>query len=709
MQIDITNSNTKPFNVLSLHYNYTDDEKLNIPGYQQYKPETPFHKILIQTIIDYNKNSTLQLELKGLINRINLKTINTLKIITNLNSLNEKRESFADFIMNYHIDEIVEIQILKSLDYTLSKLYQTNILFREKLRSYQPIDINMLKGFNKIYYKNLNDLKSNYKPLNTYDNTIYNNILETLEIYVRNLSDIEPLLHDISKLIVVSNNLGSNKTNIITNRGSSIEEFIKINLIDIIKQKKFNLSETLENKTKDILLEWFVEGTISKEYKKIGSKIEPLDYDISIVKQEIIKKSKQDDFRNRLYKLYKQGKLNLVSRGMYIKRLEDIHRFYKKYNYEYKYIVPKVVLTQIKPMDKDYFDRIEKSVLELCFNSIFNQLHVIKVLNKVNKESVSKFFNRLKYEINSIDDKSLELFYKVRYVFKEELTYIYKDMFNINLFNHVKELVTTNFKNIKLEKSIEYYKKHSLEFYLRLKQTGNYKIVDNSNSFLLYEEDKENSYCRILEHFRKINRKMDIKSRNYRSLLDLNYLFNKNEMFKNWVLVQSSKMIQIYNSTFELFGGDIKQSHSFITSHIYDDKEGNIKNMSRNIHSIFVPVDIYDLDVKIQVEEKMKKVFYTLLWRLICIKFAILMTCLDEKIVSTFKNQSEYCEYIVKLFGKIHAEVEGKEYNVSTAKLIIKDKIKRILREVEDGKIDSYINSVISKDKKENINLFLNL
>ena len=388
---------------------------------------------------------------------------------------------------------------------------------------------------------------------------------------------------------------------------------------------------------------------------------------------------------------------------MYIKRLEDIHNFYINYNYEY--IAPKVVLTQIKPMEKDYFDRLEKPVLESCFNRIFNQLHVIKVSNKVNKESVSKFFDRLKYEINSLDDKALELFDKVRYVFKEELTYLYKDTFIINLFNHVKELVTTSFKNIK---STEYYKKHSLEFYLRLKQTGNYKIVDNSNSFLLYDEDRENSYGRILEHFRKINRKMDIKSRNYRSLLDLNHLFNKNEMFKKWVLVQSSKMIQIYNSTFELFGGDTEYSHYFITRHIYDDKEGNIKNMSRNIHSIFIPVDImYDLDVKIEVKEKMK--FYTLLWKIICIKFAILMTCLDEKLVSTFKNQSEYCEYIVKLFEKINAEVKGKDYDVSNSKLIIKDNIKRILQGVEERKIDRYINSVISKDKKENINLFLNL
>jgi hypothetical protein len=239
-------------------------------------------------------------------------------------------------------------------------------------------------------------------------------------------------------------------------------------------------------------------------------------------------------------------------------------------------------------------------------------------------------------------------------------------------------------------------------------QTSKYTLVDNTNFYMLLDDDNVNVYTRVITHFREIKTSRKMK---YRKLLDFNYLYNKNDRFKKWIDNQSVNMIHIFNSTIDLFSSSGKETYEFISRRLYDNNIGLLEDMSYNIHSIYVPKDLYNLSPHINTKNDEKK-FYTLLWKLLCIRFALLMISIESR--NNVLSIDDRTNNVIDVFEKLHVSSMNKTRDRSVDYYIpfIQQNISSLVRS-SGGKLDRYIREVIyGKDRKlnnVNVDLLLNV
>ena len=336
---------------------------------------------------------------------------------------------------------------------------------------------------------------------------------------------------------------------------------------------------------------------------------------------------------------------------------------------------------------------------------MFNVLYKNRFKKGIKSENIKDFFDRIKYDIRSLEDERLSLYDKLWYVFKEELKNTYKDFFSLNIFEYVKQLVNVDVKN--KGKSV-YDTKFSEEFHLRLMQTSKYTLVDNTDFYMLLDDNNVNVYTRVITHFREIKTSRKMK---YKKLLDFNYLYNKNDRFKKWIDNQSVNMIHIFNSTIDLFSSSGKETYEFISRRLYDNNIGLLEDMSYNIHSIYVPKDLYNLSPHINTKNDEKK-FYTLLWKLLCIRFALLMISIESR--NNVLSIDDRTNNLIDVFEKLHVSSmnktrdRGVDYYIPFIQQNISSLVPSSVRQVE-----RYITEVIyGKDRKANnvnVDLLLNV
>ena len=694
MQIDITKSNFKPFNILSLNYIYSNEEKRNL----ERKPSTPLHHLLMKTIKDYPEGGNT-----------NTETIIKMNEFDSLNAYNEsKRDSSANLIFKNHIDNVINKNLLpQSLSYVLKQLYSTDIIFKEKFiintRIYKPST-----GLDYLYYYKLNEYRSqlvniNYKTQE--ELKTYNNVYNFLRKSILKISDLSLLLNDIPKLIDMSNefrsdiDIGLTLENI--KKYNNIESFVKDSIVQILKEPSMlkNLKTIMDNRIKNILVEYFIENILVSNYK---GKVKDLEYDIETVKKDLNKKGLLENYKERIYKLYESDK---IRPGL---RQDEINRLRENYNsYTIKYIAlqQELGMSYSEEDVQDYFGKIKQHVLELCFNHMFNVLYKNRFKKGIKSENIKDFFDRIKYDIRSLEDERLSLYDKLWYVFKEELKNTYKDFFSLNIFEYVKQLVNVDVKN--KGKSV-YDTKFSEEFHLRLMQTSKYTLVDNTDFYMLLDDNNVNVYTRVITHLREIKTSRKMK---YKKLLDFNYLYNKNDRFKKWIDNQSVNMIHIFNSTIDLFSSSGKETYEFISRRLYDNNIGLLEDMSYNIHSIYVPKDLYNLSPHINTKNDEKK-FYTLLWKLLCIRFALLMISIESR--NNVLSIDDRTNNLIDVFEKLHVSSmnktrdRGVDYYIPFIQQNISSLVPSSVRQVE-----RYITEVIyGKDRKANnvnVDLLLNV
>jgi hypothetical protein len=697
MQIDITKSNFKPFNILSLNYNYSKEEKSNLIN----KPNTPLHHLLIKTIKDYPEGGNT-----------NTETIMKTNEFFNLNAYNEiKKDSSVDLIFNNHIDKVIKKTLIpNSLNHVLKQLYSTDIIFKEKFlstRIYKPEY--RLDYFENLYHDKLLVYRSEIVSIDKTQEELkqYNNVYNFLRKSILKISDISLLLSDVPRLLELSNESNINiRTSLKIDEISkynNIKYFIKDSIKRILEEPNMmsNLEKIMNSRIKNILVEYFIENVlVSSSYKE---KIKDIEYDVETVKKYLIKNGLIDIYKERLYNLYESGKIKLDFRQDEINSLK-----YNFSTYTKKYVLIDEDLNPID--DQEYFVKIRNHVLKLCFNHMFNVLFKNRTKKGMTGENLKDFFDRIKYDINSIQDKDLSLYDKLFFVFKEEIKNTYKDFFSLNIYEYVKNLVNVDLKN---KRNNLYDTKFSDDFHLRLLQTGKYTLVDNTNFFLLLDDDNRNSYTRILTHFRQIETKRKMK---YRKLLDFNYLYNKNDRFKNWVNNQAINNIKIFNSTIDLFSSSDKNTYYFISNKLFDNNKGLLKDISYDINSVFVPVDLYNIpnrSINIQNGSKNDKVkFYTLLWKLICNKFAILMLSVDS--INNSLSMEDMVKTLLDLFEKLHLSSINKQRtsSIETYMNFIYQDISKIIN-IDKIKIKRYIENVLydeeGKLNNSNLDLLLNI
>jgi hypothetical protein len=713
MQLYITNSEIKPFNILSLNYNYrnsihkdsrNESMKYIIPSVNSLKSsvKTPMHYLLVKTIKDYNISTEINA-------RLNPKTVRTLILNDDLNEINAlKGKSFSDNIIDDHIKELYEINLNMSILSNINRRIKYDTNFQQALKSYNPTQFELIQDNIKgKYLLQLNRLKNTiYSNENISDRiNTYKNIYKMLERKINRFESIEEFI-DIKDTETEFNIIDLSASYIDVNTKADLkfinEKYVSdMNITNhIINSVKKNISEKvgLDNlkseKIKNELIDWYIRKIISEKYIE---DITYLENDVNYVKSKILNNDQVIEFKLQLFKLYEEGKLNNSMDQQCKNKIGYINDMHRKYIE----ISNKVVL--------ENSDGILGGVLDnILFNdgilkSIYFNMMKLLISTKLNTSILSYVNNVEASEIMDYilkgDPKGKDLEKTLSNKYMEELEEMYRFIFLTNLKNYLRELMSYRMK----DKSYFAY-----DFRVILKQTSNYVLIDDFNFKFLYNEVGENVYTKSLELLR---REIGLKIPENKKLLDFNREYNTNDKLRNWMNKKAEDMINVFNSTITLFNaiGKTNNLEAFLAYIYYDDF---MSKLSYNIHSNFVPVGIIEIGNELgnfgNMDAKNSLKLYNLIWKHICNELASLMLSLN-------KNSIE--NNIDVLLG-ISNEFEQKSKNVLLEKNMdeikrgISDNIKGMLRirdTSKDNAIKAYIQSITNGKSLNKLNFMVNI
>ena len=713
MQLYITNSEIKPFNILSLNYNYrnsihkdsrNESMKYIIPSVNSLKSsvKTPMHYLLVKTIKDYNISTEINA-------RLNPKTVRTLILNDDLNEINAlKGKSFSDNIIDDHIKELYEINLNMSILSNINRRIKYDTNFQQALKSYNPTQFELIQDNIKgKYLLQLNRLKNTiYSNENISDRiNTYKNIYKMLERKINRFESIEEFI-DIKDTETEFNIIDLSASYIDVNTKADLkfinEKYVSdMNITNhIINSVKKNISEKvgLDNlkseKIKNELIDWYIRKIISEKYIE---DITYLENDVNYVKSKILNNDQVIEFKLQLFKLYEEGKLNNSMDQQCKNKIGYINDMHRKYIE----ISNKVVL--------ENSDGILGGVLDnILFNdgilkSIYFNMMKLLISTKLNTSILSYVNNVEAREIMDYilkgDPKGEDLEKTLRNKYMEELEEMYRFIFLTNLKNYLRELMSYRMK----DKSYFAY-----DFRVILKQTSNYVLIDDFNFKFLYNEVGENVYTKSLELLR---REIGLKIPENKKLLDFNREYNTNDKLRNWMNKKAEDMINVFNSTITLFNaiGKTNILEAFLAYIYYDDL---MSKLSYNIHSNFVPVGIIEIGNELgnfgNMDAKNSLKLYNLIWKHICNELASLMLSLNK---NSIENNIDVLLGISNKFEqKSKNALLGR--NMDEINKIILENIKGMFEIIDmskDNAIKAYIQSITNGKSLNKLNFMVNI
>lgn len=722
MQLYITNSEIKPFNILSLNYNYrnsihkdsrNESMKSIIPSVNSLnlQPEfslkssvkTPMHYLLVNTIKDYSISTEINA-------RLNPKTIRTLIGNDDLNEINALNgKSFSDNIIDDHIKELYEINLNMSILSNINHRIKYDTNFQQALKSYNPTQFEQrqdnIKG---KYLLQLNRLKNTiYSEKNISDRiNTYKNIYKMLERKINRFENIEEFI-DINDTETEFNiiDLSASYKDVNTKADLKFinEKYVSdMNITNhIIYSVKKNISEKVglnnlkSEKIKNELIDWYIRKIISEKY--IGD-ITYLENDVNYVKSKILNNDQVNTFKLQLFKLYEEGKLNNSMDQQCKNKIGYINDMHRKYIE----ISNKVILENVKTTYSGaiignilFNDGILKSIYFNMMKLLISTKSNTSILSRVNDVEASEIMDYILK--GNPKGKDLEEILSNKYM--EELEEMYRFIFLRNLKNYLRELISYRMK----DKSYFAY-----DFRVILKQTSNYVLIDDFNFKFLYNEVGENVYTKSLELLR---REIGLKIPENKKLLDFNREYNTNDKLRNWMNKKAEDMINVFNSTITLFIaiGKTNNLEAFLAYIYYDDF---MSKLSYNIHSNFVPVGIIEIGNELgnfgNMDAKNSLKLYNLIWKHICNELASLMLSLNK---NSIENNIEVLLGISNKFEQKSKNVLlGK--NMDEIKKGISDNIKVMLgiRDTsKDNAIKAYIQSITNGKSLNKLNFMVNI